>query len=83
MANILIFGNTVYASQEVKVIYNGNAITFQDQQPVVKDGRTLVPVSAIFNAFGMTVDWDSVTKTVTAKTTTLQSFLWWEATPHL
>ncbi|MDE7054421.1 MAG: thermonuclease family protein [Oscillospiraceae bacterium] len=34
-----------------------------DVPPVVVDGRTLVPVRAIFEAIGATVEWDGVTNT--------------------
>lgn len=37
-----------------------------DVPPVIVDGRTLVPVRAIFESFGASVMWDDATKTVTA-----------------
>jgi hypothetical protein len=37
-----------------------------DQPPVSVDGRTLVPLRAIFEALGAEVKWDDKTKTVTA-----------------
>lgn len=36
-----------------------------DTPPTVIDGRTLVPVRAIFEALGATVDWDGTTNTAT------------------
>ena len=36
-----------------------------DTPPTIVDGRTLVPVRAIFEAIGATVDWDSATSTAT------------------
>ncbi len=36
-----------------------------DTPPTVVDGRTLVPVRAIFEAIGATVEWDSATSTAT------------------
>ena len=38
-----------------------------DQEPVLENNRTLVPLRAIFEALGATVDWDGTTQTVTAK----------------
>ena len=38
-----------------------------DQIPVIEEGRTLVPLRAIFEAIGAEVDWDDNTKTVTVK----------------
>lgn len=37
-------------------------------QPIVKNGRTLVPMRAIFNKLGATVNWEEATQTVTAHT---------------
>lgn len=45
---------------------NSEKIYF-DQPPVIQNGRTLVPVRAIFEAIGATVYWDGDTRTVTAK----------------
>ena len=36
-----------------------------DTPPTIIDGRTLVPVRAIFEAIGATVDWDAATSTAT------------------
>ena len=40
----------------IKVTVNGDVVSF-DQPPVVKDGRTLVPVRAIFEKMGAKVFW--------------------------
>lgn len=45
---------------------DGNKI-YYDQVPIIQNGRTLVPVRAIFEAIGATVYWDGDTRTVTAK----------------
>ncbi len=50
--------------QGIKVSLNGRYITF-DQPPVIENNRTLVPMRAIFEAFGAEVLWDPETKTVT------------------
>lgn len=49
----------------VTVHLDGKKIYF-DQIPVVENGRTLVPLRAIFEKLGATVDWNSETQTVTA-----------------
>ena len=53
------------ASAEIRVIVNGTTVAF-DQSPVIENGRTLVPLRAIFEALGATVDWNQSTQTVTA-----------------
>lgn len=52
-------------NDEITVLFDGELINF-DQKPVIENGRTLVPMRAIFEAFGAKVDWDGDTKTVTA-----------------
>lgn len=49
----------------VTVVLNNYALTF-DQPPIIIDGRTLVPLRAIFEALGATVDWNNDTQTVTS-----------------
>ena len=52
-------------SDIIKVLLNNEEINF-DQPPITQDGRTLVPLRAIFEALGATVDWNNDTQTVTA-----------------
>jgi hypothetical protein len=42
----------------------GNELKF-DVPPVIKEGRTLIPVRAVMNSLGAEVKWDAETKTVT------------------
>lgn len=55
----------ITSPDKISVIVNGNQITF-DQQPVIVNERTLVPLRAIFEALGATVDWNGETQTVTS-----------------
>ena len=50
----------------VTVTYNGEKIIF-DQPPVIENGRTLVPLRAIFEKLGAEVSWNPDTKTVSAR----------------
>lgn len=50
----------------ITVTVNGQLINF-DQPPAIIDGRTLVPLRAIFESLGATVDWNGETQTVTSK----------------
>lgn len=53
----MCFGNyAVLAEGNVTVMVNGNKLNF-DQPPIIKDGRTLVPLRAIFEALGAEVLW--------------------------
>jgi len=53
----------ISANDSIRVIANGQEIYFADQEPVVVDGRTLVPVRGVFEAIGFDVDWDDNTST--------------------
>ena len=50
---------------EITVIVNGKKVIF-DQKPIISEGRTLVPLRAIFEALKADVQWDDTTKTVTS-----------------
>ena len=52
-------------NDEISVILNGNNLSF-DQTPVIENGTTLVPMRAIFEAMGASVEWDGATQTVTS-----------------
>jgi N-acetylmuramoyl-L-alanine amidase len=48
------------------VILNGSHLSFE-VPPRIENGRTLVPLRAIFEAMGANVEWDETTRTVTAR----------------
>jgi len=49
---------------DINVTIDGSAQTY-DVMPVIENGRTLVPMRAIFEALGAKIEWDDATKTVT------------------
>ncbi len=51
--------------QTITVKVDGKAVEF-DQPPVLENDRTLVPLRAIFEALGATVEWEDATQTVKA-----------------
>ena len=55
---------TVFAD-EIRVTIEGQQVTFQAQQPVIVDGRTLVPVRGVFEHLGFEVDWDGAIQQAT------------------
>lgn len=61
----LCVANRAMADDDIKVIFNGTQMQF-DQPPIIQDGRTLVPVRAIFEAIGAEVEWNSRGQTITA-----------------
>ncbi len=62
-------GDKVYKVQfkptVISVLYDGKRIGF-DQLPIIENGRTLVPLRAIFEKIGAEVEWNGETRTVTA-----------------
>ena len=58
------FSCVAFADDEIKILLNGNALTM-DQPPIIVEGRTLVPLRAIFEGLGASVEWDDATKTAT------------------
>jgi len=51
------------AADDIKVLVNGKALVL-DVPPIIEDGRTLLPVRAIAESLGATVDWDFVARRV-------------------
>lgn len=64
---VLILTNAAMALEPIKVYVNNSQIEMP-VAPVIQEGRTLVPVRAIFESLGMTVEWDGLTRTVTGRT---------------
>ncbi len=62
---ILMLCGTAFADEPINVEVNGKLIDF-DVPPQIINGRTLVPMRAIFEHLGATVEWNDKTKTVTA-----------------
>ena len=53
----VLFFSTVYAQEPLSVYIDGKEVEF-DVQPQVIDGRTMVPIRAIFEKMGASVVWD-------------------------
>ncbi len=57
--------NAMAENDVVTVTVDNEAVVFEDQQPVIVEGHTLVPVRAVFEKAGATVTWDQPTQTAT------------------
>lgn len=64
----LLITTGVGANDSIKLKVNGIDITAV-AEPLIIEGRTMVPVRAIFESLGSEVSWDSETKTITGKNT--------------
>ena len=47
----------ILASDNISVTVDGNPIVFTDQQPVIIEGRTLVPIRDVFEYMGFGIEW--------------------------
>ncbi len=56
---------TVSAETPIRVLLHGKEIAF-DVPPQIINSRTMVPLRAIFEALGASVEWDGKTRTVTS-----------------
>ncbi len=56
------------ADNTITIIVDTKAVdcSLYGQEPVIVEGRTLVPLRAVFEALGATVAWDDQTKTITS-----------------
>ncbi len=60
----------VIADTNISVSVNGNAVDFSaydNVMPYIESDRTLVPIRALAENMGFTVNWDDATRTVTVK----------------
>lgn len=68
LASIFIIGagmNVMAEEDEISVLVDNEKVVFEDQQPIILDGTTLVPIRAVFEKAGAEVTWDQDTKTAT------------------
>ena len=56
--------------KKINVTVNGTEIVFSDQQPVIINERTLLPIRSVMEAMGKSVSWESETSTVTISDST-------------
>ena len=63
--SIFLISSLSYAEDEISVTLDGEKIIF-DQPPIIVEDRTLVPMRAIFEKLGFSVDWNGEILKVTA-----------------
>ena len=54
-----VYVGAVAANNDIRVVVDGVPVVFADQQPIIVDGRTLVPVRGVFEMMGFEVEWES------------------------
>jgi hypothetical protein len=63
--SLIFTGLSVNAQEPIDVVLDGWVLEF-DVPPAIIDGRTMVPMRAIFEALGANVEWNGATQTITA-----------------
>jgi len=61
LVTIFMPQNNAMAANDVFVTVNGEIVQFPDQQPVIENGRTLVPLRFVSEALGCKVTWENNT----------------------
>lgn len=64
LAAVMSLSVTALADDTIKVLVNGSELDCSEVAPFIENDHTLVPMRAIFEALGATVDWDAETRTV-------------------
>ena len=60
-----IFPSSVRAEDNITVTIDGEVVIFEQQSPVIVDGRTLVPARGVFEGLGFTPIWCDQTRSAT------------------
>jgi hypothetical protein len=58
---------TATSAQRIQTTVDGIHVAFPDVEPMMIDGRVMVPLRGVFEHMGAYVDWDSATQTVTTR----------------
>jgi hypothetical protein len=61
--NVLL-NKTAPLTNEINVFVNNSAIVFPDQQPIILNGRVLVPVRFVTEKLNCSVEWEDSSQTV-------------------
>ncbi|MCD7777718.1 MAG: copper amine oxidase N-terminal domain-containing protein [Clostridiales bacterium] len=61
-AAVSIMTTSVFAS-EITVVLDGAQVEFSSQEPVIVEGRTLIPLRGVFEQLGYEISWEADTKT--------------------
>lgn len=76
----IVNGTRIYYNNDgqkpIEVFMNGNLVDFSDQQPVTKNGRTLVPFRTIAEILDCKVTWDAPNKRVAIVGKDVSMALW-------
>ncbi len=65
VSSIVLFSGAVQAADNILVIVDGQAVSFGEVAPQIINSRTMVPVRALAESMGASVNWNDVEKKVT------------------
>ena len=61
---VLSYYSSALDNVSAAVEVDGKAVKFEDQYPIIEDGRTLIPIRALSEALGAEVEWDGTLRCV-------------------
>lgn len=64
--SLIVMSSNVFAG-EINVNLNGEKVEFAAQEPLIEEGRTLIPLRGVFEKLGYEISWDGETKTAVFK----------------
>lgn len=64
LAAMMLFTSAAYADTNANVFIGDTLVEYTDQEPVIINERTYVPIRDVFEALGFEVDWNDESKTV-------------------
>ncbi|MDR2167874.1 MAG: hypothetical protein LBE35_08525 [Clostridiales bacterium] len=67
MAFVAVFSMALVAFADISVSVDGEMVVFEDQQPIVVEGRTLLPLRGVAEKLGYEVGWDEASQTATVE----------------
>jgi hypothetical protein len=60
MTAVMLLSSSVFA--QTNIIYDGKAVEYSTQEPVIIDEHTYVPIRDVFESIGFNVNWDNENK---------------------
>ncbi len=66
ICSFMLLSTAAVADDGITVLLDGQSVEF-DVPPAILNDRTMVPMRAVFEALGASVEWDDATKTASAK----------------
>lgn len=61
---VMLLSSVAFGGSHVRVVVDGEGVEFDKQNPIIEEGRVLVPIRNVSDALGFNVDWDGRTQEI-------------------